>query len=123
MEHSTPAQLIPAQRGWLVAKQQANMRSMASTRFAASTRPVASLGFASAADRRAMRKAMVHMAYSTPAQFSSFYGGKMLLPECYVRRGGSQRAGWRLQCMLARPYLAKLHPTHCMQLPSRWARC
>ncbi len=34
-----------------------------------------------------MQKAMVHMAYSTPAQFSSFYGAKMLLPECYVRRG------------------------------------
>ncbi|GAX72645.1 hypothetical protein CEUSTIGMA_g101.t1 [Chlamydomonas eustigma] len=37
--------------------------------------------------QRVVKKSTVHMAYSTPAQFSSFYGCKMVLPECYVRRG------------------------------------
>lgn len=57
-------------------------------------RPLAmSTALLPSATRRSMAKAMVHMAYSTPAQFSSFIGQKMLLPECYIRRGCRKVAG------------------------------
>ncbi|KAG1674274.1 hypothetical protein FOA52_013463 [Chlamydomonas sp. UWO 241] len=46
----------------------------------------ASLALAPDSTRRYIKKAMVHLASSTPAQFSAFYGSKMMLPQCYVRR-------------------------------------
>jgi hypothetical protein len=52
----------------------------------------ASLALAPDSTRRYIKKAMVHLASSTPAQFSAFYGSKMMLPECYVRRG-AERGG------------------------------
>lgn len=35
-----------------------------------------------------VRAALAQLAYSTPAQFSSFYGAKMFLPDVYVPKSG-----------------------------------
>ncbi len=39
------------------------------------------------AERRTAKKMLVHIASSSPSQFSSFHGAKMVLPECFVHRG------------------------------------
>jgi len=70
----------------MAARPAAGPKRAATVSASASASLPSGLALAPAATRRYVRKALVHLGSSTPQQFSSFLGHRMMLPECFVRR-------------------------------------
>eukprot|EP00955_Chlamydomonas_euryale_P032923 345650-Chlamydomonas_euryale.AAC.5 len=75
----------------MAARPAAGPKRAATVSASASASLPSGLALAPAATRRYVRKALVHLGSSTPQQFSSFLGHRMMLPECFVRRGACAR--------------------------------